>query len=586
MNAQHLGAFIWLRWRLLVNQIRRGGMVNLIISLLLLIGAVIVAVSLGIFSFWLGATAFKDRSPFFMLGVWDVLVMAFLIAWMIGLFSDLQRSEALSIHKFLHLPVSITGVFVLNYVSSLFSLTLIFFVPLMTGLSLGLVIGKGLAMLWLPLLLAAFMLMVTALTYQFQGWLASLMVNKRRRRTIIVVITLFFVVIAQVPNLINMFKPWERVKDLPMEVESKDEKDRRRADMLEQAEYVLKIVNLAIPVGWLPYGAMTLVDGPIWPAPLCAAGMALIGAASLRRAYRTTVRIYTGDFTAGKSPTGEAPAAPASTTARAPTRPARNWLESPLPLISEAAAAIALGGLRSLTRAPEAKLMLITPLIMVLIFGGAFFREPVEVPMYARPLIAFGAMSMILLTLAQLVGNQFGFDRSGFRLFVLSPTPRRDILLGKNLAVMPFAFILSVVMVILVEILYPLRLDHLIALIPQWISMYCAVCMIMNLSSIIAPMPMAQGSFRPTSTKFVPALIRFFYFMLVTFILALAQIPLGVEFILEKLELRHDLPIFLMLSLLGCAGVMGIYHLVLKGQGDFLQRREQRVLEIVSVKEE
>ena len=51
------------------------------------------------------------------------------------------------------------------------------FVPAMLGLWLGLLISKGWAMLLLLPLLASFLLMVTALTYQFQGWLASLMSN-------------------------------------------------------------------------------------------------------------------------------------------------------------------------------------------------------------------------------------------------------------------------------------------------------------------------------------------------------------------------------------------------------------------------
>ena len=52
-------------------------------------------------------------------------------------------------------------------------------------------------MLPVLLLLAAFLLMVTALTYQFQGWLAALMSNPRRRRTVIMVMTVIFVLIVQ-----------------------------------------------------------------------------------------------------------------------------------------------------------------------------------------------------------------------------------------------------------------------------------------------------------------------------------------------------------------------------------------------------
>ena len=74
-----------------------------------------------------------DRSA-----VWDGLVLLFLFFWMIGLLADLQRSEALSLTKFLHLPVSLSGVFLLNYLSSLMSFNLFMFVPMMVWLSVGL----------------------------------------------------------------------------------------------------------------------------------------------------------------------------------------------------------------------------------------------------------------------------------------------------------------------------------------------------------------------------------------------------------------------------------------------------------------
>ena len=56
-----------------------------------------------------------------------------------------------------------------------------------------------------------------------------------------------------------------------------------------------------------------------------------------------------------------------------------------------------------------------------------------------RPLVAIGGMAFVLLGVVQMMANQFGFDRDGFRVFVLSAAPRRDILLGKNLAFAPLA---------------------------------------------------------------------------------------------------------------------------------------------------
>jgi ABC-2 type transport system permease protein len=114
----------------------------------------------------------------------------------------------LSLAKFMHLPVSVTGAFLINYLSSLLRLSLVVFGPIMLGFALALVFVKGILFVPVFVLLAAFFLMVTALTYQLQGWLASLMSNPRRRRTVVVATTAIFVLIVQLPNLINFFAPW------------------------------------------------------------------------------------------------------------------------------------------------------------------------------------------------------------------------------------------------------------------------------------------------------------------------------------------------------------------------------------------
>ena len=135
-----------------------------------------------------------------------------------------QRAEVLSLDKFLHLPVSLRGAFLINYVGSLLSLTMIVLFPGMLGLSLGLVFSHGPKMLLLFPLLAAFVLMVTAVTHQFRGWLAALMSNPRRRRAIIMGLTAAFILIAQAPNI--YFNVIRR--------ESREERRARRAETREQ----------------------------------------------------------------------------------------------------------------------------------------------------------------------------------------------------------------------------------------------------------------------------------------------------------------------------------------------------------------
>jgi hypothetical protein len=615
VNREHLRAFLWLRWRLLVHQIQRGGVVNVVLLAILAVGAVLLAASLFVTFFLVGLFALDDASPQVLLYVWDGLVFGFLLLWSIGLLVDLQRSEVLSLDRFLHLPVSLKGAFLINYISSLVSVSLVIVVPPMIALALALVIARGPAMLMVFALLAAFLLMTTAVTYQFQGWLASLMANQRRRRTVIVVVTMAFVLLFQLPNLINILRPWqpERSDDSRAQIEGRkaelnrerdagkitpaeynrrafeltrdeqahnDEAKAQAVRQLEQVEQVVRVANLVLPPGWLPLGAAACAEGKVLYGLLGALGMGAIGLLSLRRAYRTTVRLYTGEFTSGKK---------AAATAAAPVKPgqpARHLLEKTLPWVSEQASAIALGGFRSLLRAPEAKMLLLTPIIMVLIFGSMFLAQKVTVPEMVRPLVVFGGLSMLLLSMGQLIGNQFGFDRSGFRVFVLSAAPRRDILLGKNLAVAPLVLGLGVMVVVLVQALQRMRFEHFLAAFPQMVSMFLLYCLVANCQSIYAPMAIRPGSFKPVTPKAVPILLQMAFALFSPLIYLPVLLPLGIEFALEELAGVQGIPICLLLSVVECAAVVYVYRLVLGWEGSLLQAREKKILELVTTKAE
>jgi hypothetical protein len=623
MNWQHFRAILWLRWRLGANQLKRAGIVNTVIMAILAAGVIVLSMILFVTFFSVGRFALASASPAIVMYVWDGLVAAMLFFWVIGLMSELQRSEAVSLTKFLHLPVSLTGAFVINYLSSLVSVTLVLFLPAMVGLSLGLVFAKGPAMLWLLPLLAAFLLMVTAITYQFQSWLASLMVNKRRRRTIIFLITMAFVLIFQLPNLLNILRPARQAEPISRLAQEQAELDRefssgaisaeqyrqRRQELaqesqasrrgrMEHVEQTARLVNLVLPPGWLPFGALALAEGKLLEPLLATLALSLLGAASLWRSYRTTVRLYTGQFTSGKKkPAALAP--PTKGKIRGP-----GLLEKQLPWLSEHASAIALAGFRSLLRAPEAKMMLLSPIILVVIFGAMFLRRPlnpnpavpggptgrqpeVALSEALRPLVPFGAMAMVLLSMGQILGNQFGFDRSGFRVFVLSPARRRDILLGKNLAVAPLALGLCLGVVVIMQVIRPMRFDHFLAALPQLLSMYLLFCLLSNGLSILAPMPIASGSIRPTNFKTIPMLLHF-AFVLLVFPLAVgpALLPLIIELVLQEFTGTKEIPIALILSLLESAGVVFLYLFVVDGEGRWLQSREKKILEVVAAKAE
>jgi len=616
VNWQHFQAFVWLRWRMMLNQWRRGGAFNAVLMLVFALGAVVAAVPLLIGSFALGVYAIPKGTPMHLLYVWDGLIVAFLVFWMTGLVMELQRTEPLSLSKFLHLPVSVKNAFLINYFSSLLRLSLIFFVPMMLGYSLALVFVKG-AML-LPVLpaLAAFLLMVTALTYQFQGWLSSLMNNPRRRRLVVVAVTVIFVLGSQLPSLLSSnFAPFltsraDQSRQLATEINElkrafqADEFDaneftRRLEELVDHDELVTKqaasklpeqvegpalLANLVLPIGWLPLGVKGAAEGRLIPALLGILGMTLIGSASLWRAYRTTVGMYQGQATArGSQPSSRVAATPAGL---GKTRTL--LLERRIPGLSEPVAAIALGGLRSLLRSPEAKMMLLSPLIMAVLFGTMLLRGSglQNVSDWIRPLIGVGAMLVVLAGVLQLMSNQFGFDRGGFRIFVLSAASRRDILLGKNLAFAPFVAGMALVLLVAVQVFVPMRVDHFLAMFPQFVSMFLLSCLLANLSSIYAPAYIAAGSLSHSKPKMSVVLPQM---LTVGILFPLTQVPtllpLGIEALIKSQGWIEQVPVYLILSLLQCAVVVLIYRLLLSWQGGLFQSREQQIVEIVTNRE-
>jgi ABC-2 type transport system permease protein len=102
VNWQHLRAFVWLRWRLLSNHWQRTGTLNAVLMMILAIGALVAAVPLLIACFAIGLYAIPKAAPVQLMYAADGLIVGFLCFWGIGLLTELQRGEPLSLSKFMH----------------------------------------------------------------------------------------------------------------------------------------------------------------------------------------------------------------------------------------------------------------------------------------------------------------------------------------------------------------------------------------------------------------------------------------------------------------------------------------------------
>ncbi len=607
-----LRAIVWLRYRLVANRIRRMGTANRVVAMIALVLGVITSLTMFAIAMVVGCIGTFDVSTDVLLLIWNGLAIAFLFGWSIGVLTELSQSEPVPLSSFLHLPVSPWGVFVMNYLGSLISITMILLLPVIVGIALSHVALLGPRMLMGLLLVAGFVLMVTSVTYQFRGWLASRMMNNRQQKTVIAVVTLGFVLMTQIPNLLNsfVFKKFteqdrveerehaEEVDQWNRQVETgelpQDELDRRvekyvaeTAEKKKQKFAVLmgyvRLADAAIPPGWMPLGIERLASKRWFSSFGCLAGLLGLSLISLSRSYKTTLRLYRGEvnsFWTKKKTVSEKSAR----AERIASEKSLHWIAGKFPLLSERQSAIAGAALLGFRRAPEVKLAAVTPLIiMIIVLVGLVFNlndTDVAQP-HLRALMAIGTCLFSMIGLIQLTQCQFGYDRDGFRVYMLSPVVGKDILIGKNAALAPLALGLSLFGLIVFQVIFPLDWTHFIASFFSIASIFLIACMNGNLISILAPYAVKSGTLQPSNASLIVMLVQFIAIISLPIVMFPVLLPIFVDWILTAFLGWHG-PWYLLLSLVVFAMTLGAYHLAVSHQGQLLENRQKQILEIVT----
>jgi ABC-2 type transport system permease protein len=570
VNWRQLQSILWLRWRLSRNQWTRGGVVNQAVMVFVTLAGIGVAAAGGVAGVLAGALVVGKAQPLTILLVWDGIIGAFLFFWLVGILTELQRSESIDIGRLLHLPVSLRDVFLLNYLASHFTLSLVIFLPGMIGLALGLIFGAGWRMVLLPPLVLSCIFTVTAWTYCLRGWLIALMTNQRRRRTILMAITMTIILLSQLPNLyFNVFH--QGFHSGPRNRLSRGHGPNERSRFLP----AFLAAHPFLPPLWVGEGAMGLANRRLLPALCASAGGLLIGGLGLMRAYRSTVRFYQGGAS-GKA---------VSSKRRAPVgRRAKSlFLETQLPFLPEESAALALALIRSMTRAPEVKLMMASNFIVLLLMAATFFsRASPAVNIAAKMFIATGTVAVPFFGLIQLMFNQFGLDREGFRALVLLPARRRHILLAKNVSFLPVALGMGLLLLAVAEVMWRLPASVVVSAVLQLGTIFLLLSMAGNLVSVLAPYRIAVGSLKPTKAPAKKMILIFVAHLLFPVAVAPALIPAGLGLLSAQLGWMPAVWVDLILSLLLAAGAAGLYWLSLETLGALLQRREMKVLQAVT----
>jgi len=581
MNWEQLKTVLWLRWRLTRNQWARSGGLGAAIAVLVGLGAFVLGGICFVGALLGAAFGLAQASPTVIMGIWFGVTAGFLFFWMIGLLTELQRSETIDLQRLMHLPVALGQMFIVNYLVSHFALSIIIVVPVMLGLGIGLVIARGPEMVLLIPLALSMVFMITAWTYCLRGWLAAMMTNPRRRRTVIMGITFMFILLSQGPNL--YFNVIHR-QDHHSSQQSITNQETRRTAEQEKLNQLLAAQKF-IPPLWLPLGAQGLAEGRALPALLGTLGCLGIGALGLRRAYRSTVRFYYGE-SGGKAPARIKPAGTA-TAVVAPARTGNGFLELRLPAVPEQAVALALATFRSMLRAPEVKMAWASSSLSMVIVGAmVFLRSPPHLSDTTKPFVATGVVAFSIFMLVQFLANQFGFDRDGFRSLILSPADRRLILLGKNLASLPVGATFGAILLTLTSVWLHLALLVFVAALFQLAAMLLIGGLAGNLLSILAPYRIQPGSMKPTKMPGLAMLVMFLCQMLFPAAMAPAFVPPLAELLWRLAGWPDVVPVNLVLSVLLAALAAVAYWQTLGPLGRLLQRRETKILGVVTVEVE
>jgi hypothetical protein len=255
--------------------------------------------------------------------------------------------------------------------------------------------------------------------------------------------------------------------------------------------------------------------------------------------------------------------------------------------VPEQAAALAVATFRSMLRAPEVKMAWGSSLLVTLVVGGSLlFRAAPKVPDIAKPFIATAGVVFSIFMLVQFLANQFGFDRDGFRALILSPADRRLILLGKNLACLPVGGGFGVLLLALMTVGLHLSASVFAATLFQLVALILLAGLVGNWLSILVPYRIQSGSMKPTKMPGLAMLVMIVCQMLFPLAMAPAFLPPLGELLWQKAGWPGLVPVNLILSVLLAALTALAYWQTLGPLGRLLQRRETKILGVVTVEVE
>ena len=543
---------IWLKWRLLRNSLRSSrAVVNRVASILGMLIALflslIVAVILGFAAFGLSqpdalGNAFRRTATS------DVSASAsaeFIFFSMFGLIYLMWATVPLSIGgskqfdagKLLMYPITLRKLFAVDFLSELTTLHSVFAIPAVIAICLGVAFGTGHTTA-APLAAFPAILFGVALSKWLSTTMGSLLRRKRARGETIVALIgavagLSAAVVGQIAPI--LFKHAESFRSLRWTPPG------AAAYLLvgppgDTAGYALAFITLSA------YGVALVI------ATYLIARRAALGMEGRRRQKAAVVT----ETTTGYS----------------------GWQ---LPLFSTELSAVVEKEVRYAMRNAQVRMMALMPLILLVVrvmntkkwWGTATPSDGFLT--YGSGLLATGGVLYVFLILAGLSCNHFAFEEGGMRTLILSPIDRRQILLGKNIAITLLAFIFATILLTLNAIVFrDFDAPKLLFIGLSFVSFAALSAMMGNWLSIRFPKRMRFG--KRLNVSGVAGLL------LIPMVIVLGTPPVLATLVgLFMSSLVYEYAALFVFAVLA----VGLYFLMLNFQGRSLAKREIDILDAV-----
>ncbi len=560
-----LGTLIWLKWTLFRNSLRSSKAVaNRIASALAMVAALafglLIAAGLGVAAYALtlpdfGAGALQTLRAKNVQGAsslpsaefifFSIFTMCYLFWAILPL--SVGSSRQFDPGNLLLYPISLRKLFAVDFISEIASLQSVFAIPaiIAIGTGAGLAQGKIGSAILIAIVAAIFGI---ALSKWISTSLGSLIRRKRTRgETLLaligVVAGLGGALFGQIAPL--LFRHAESISGLRWTPPG------AIAFALTQGLREGHAAGYALALAVVSSYAAVLIVLTYWFAR-----RAILGGGTTRRARRLA----------------------------APTPANESYTGWEIPLISPALSAIIEKELRYVMRNAQIRMMTFMPLILIIVrvmnqrrfdqhgpgpgdsgFVTDFFK-------YGNGLMATGGMLYVFLILAGIFCNQFAFEHGGMRTLILSPIDRKNILLGKNLAISAVALIFSSGLLLINELVFrDLTLNALLFAGLSFFTLAPMMSMMGNSLSVRFPKRMKFGK-RLNVSGVVGLLV-----IPMIFVLALPPLAAAAAgYVAQSLLIEY-----VTLAILAALSI-GFYLLLISAQGETLQQRELELLEAVN----